>query len=191
MYELRTPKDGLSRLGTDNFDRLPPAGYRFVSENYGPMDTDYQNAAVSFTRHMGMNAADRVRQNMLEEELVRDCHMFAMRYMKKDFRDMLDYGSGYVTAIAQETGKPPLEVLDGHLKNLNAYVGDTRDGRPGSMEYQDAVKSYYRDVLNFGKPAYVLQARMDAMAMEHGDGADMDFADAVSGIRETGQDMDR
>lgn len=213
MYQLKEPKsEAFSNIETDSNDMLPGLGNRFISLHYHPTDVDYQIAAISYHKAMGMHAAEQLRDQRLsldssEFDTARDCYYFSMRDLnesklhRNDLRERLDYGLGYVTSLALQTSRNPLEVLDEHLNNINDHYESEHGAKPDNPEeFRDAVLGYYVNELNFGKPAYEIQAQMDAKAaaqshektagLDNGQEFD-DFADAVAGIQQTEQGLNK
>lgn len=213
MYQLKEPKlEAFSSIETDNNDMLSGLGNRFISLHYSPTEVDYQIAAISHHKAMGMHAAERLRDQRLsldrsEFDTARDCYYFSMRDLneaklhRNDLRERLEYGLGYVTSLALQTGRNPLEVLDEHLNNINDRYETEHGAKPDNPEeFRDVVLGYYVNELNFGKPAYEIQAQMDAKAaaQSHEETAELDngqefddFADAVAGIQQTEQGLNK
>lgn len=55
MYQLKEPKlEAFSSIETDSNNMLSGLGNRFISLHYRPTDVDYQIAAISYHKAMGM-----------------------------------------------------------------------------------------------------------------------------------------
>lgn len=189
MYKLKDPKfNNISDIETDRFGKLSPLGNRFIRLHYSPTDPDYQNAAISFMRDIGMNSADQKRTDTyaLTEaslDIMKDCYYFSMNDLSRTSRDMTNYGIGYITNMYLKTGKDPLEILDDHLKGINDRYEAEHGALPDNVqEFRDAVDSYYRDVLNYGKQPYEIQAIMDSKSMMENKEQEIDFDAAVANI---------
>lgn len=213
MYQLKEPKsETFSSLETNGNNKLRLMGNEFISLNYKPTDPDYQNAAISFMRDVGINVADYIRTQELELDegqfqTAKDCYYFSMRDLYKEPQKMAEYGYGYITSVSLKMGHNPLEVLDSHLESINRRYEANHGAKPDNRdEFNDAVTSYYKEVLNFGRPAYDIQAEMDVRTIRADTGivkqpeimaeADNeqefdDFANAVANIQEIGQEMEQ
>lgn len=189
MYKLKDPKfDNITDIESDMFGMLTSLGSRFIRLNYSPMDPDYQNAAISFMHNIGMSAADQIRTDTYDLteaslDIMKDCYYFSMNDLSRISKDMTNYGIGYITNMYLKTGKDPLEILDEHLKSINDRYEAEHGVLPDNIQqFRDAVDSYYRDVLNYGKQPYEIQAIMDSKSMMQDKDQEIDFATAVTNI---------
>lgn len=207
MYQFKEPKfHNITGIETDDNNRLTGAGNRLIKLNYRPTDPDYQNAAISYIRNVGMSTANNIRERMdqlssADLGVFKDCYHFAMSGLRTqqmlspenkalcDLAAIRDYGIGYITSLYMDTGRKPLDLLDEHLQAINACYEEKHGTKPDNVkEFNEAVVDYYKEELNFGRQPWEIQAKMDAMKQEsnRGQETDLSFEDAVASLHGDG-----